>query len=79
MCVFVHIGVDFGVACSEPMAIPEPVKRNSNSAVPLFYKKAEQQLADTAFLYICKKSCIFAPVIRSTPWDYVLWVGSYKT
>ena len=35
-CVCVHIGVGFGVACSDTMAIPEPVKRNSNSAVPLF-------------------------------------------
>ena len=57
MCV--HIGVGFGVACSDTMAIPEPVKRNSNSAVPLFSiqmmcvcMEAEHYIASDRF-FVC--------------------------
>ena len=36
MCVFVHIGVGFGVACSGDRQFQGLEMRNSNSAVPLF-------------------------------------------
>ena len=59
MCAFVHIGVGFGVACSESRAIPEPRIAEQQQCSPAFFiqmpcvcMEAEHYLAGDRF-FIC--------------------------
>ena len=78
-CVCVHIGVGFGVACSDTMAIPEPVKRNSNSAVPLFCMctTSGTLLADYRF-FVCrtKSGTLLADELHAFC-VYIVFIYSY--